>query len=129
AGYKQPTGARVGPMQIEPGEVQGGMAVNPPTAKLGVEKPTILHEADAACHCPNPVLAHGAERRSRKRGMTKTHPIGITFNAEQEVTRLNVVTKLHAANELCDAAIEIVAWNFQAAPGPRPTEIRAEIKS
>src|SRR5262249_60877908 len=92
AGSKEQTGARVGPLPIDAGEVQRGIAVNPPTAKLGVEKPTILHEADAACHCPNPVLAHGAERRSRKRGMTKTHPIGITFNAEQEVNRLNVVS-------------------------------------
>src|SRR5215813_11069656 len=123
AGSKQPTGARVGPLPIDAGEVQRGIAVNPPTAKLGVKKPTILHEANASCHCPNPVLAHGAERRSRKCGMTKTDPIEITFNAKQEVTRLNVIAKLDSADELGEAAIKSVVWNIKAAAGPRPAEI------
>src|SRR5262249_61644945 len=95
----------------------------------GLKNPPPPTGPNGACHCPNPVLTQGAERRSRKRGRTKSRPTDITFNANQEVTRLNVVAKLHAANEFCDAAIEIVAWNVQAAAGPRPSEIRAEIKS
>jgi hypothetical protein len=81
------------------------------------------------CYSPNPVLAHDAERRSRQRRTTETRPIEITFNTKQEVTRLNVVAKLDAANELGDAAVEIVARNVQAAAGPRAAEIRAIIKS
>src|SRR5262249_8098046 len=129
AGSEQPTGPSAGVVPTDTGNVQRGSAMHPAPAKLAVEKPTIVHEADAACHCPNPVLAHHAEGRCRKRGATETRPIEITFNTKQEVTRLNVVAKLDAANELGDAAIEIVARNVQAAAGPRPTEVHAEIES
>ena len=89
----------VGALPNDAGKVQRGISLDPATAKLAVEKPTILHEADAACHRPNPVLAHRAERRCRKRGMSKSRPIEIALDAKQEVTHLNVIAKLNAANE------------------------------
>ena len=61
--------------------------------------------------------------------MTKSRPIEIALDAKQQVTRLNVIAELDTANELGDAAIQIVAWNVQAAAGPRTTEICAKIKS
>src|SRR5262249_41676948 len=129
AGSEQPTGSGAGVVPTGAGNVQRGTAVHQASAKLAIEKPTILHEADAARHRPDPVLAHDAESRSRKHGTTETGPIEITFKAKQKMTCLNVVAKLDAANELCDAAIEIVTWNVQTAAGPRPTEMRAIIKS
>src|SRR5262249_5578038 len=126
---EQQTGPGAGVVPTGAGKVHRGTAVHPAPAQLAIEKPTILHQAKAACHCPNPVLAHDAEGRSRKRGATEARPIEITFNTKQEVTRRTVVDKLDAANELGDAAVEIVAWNVQTAAGPRPTEIRAIIKS
>jgi hypothetical protein len=89
----------VGALPNDAGKVQRGISLDPATAKLAVEKPTILHETDAARRRPNPVLAHRAERRCRKRGMSKSRPIEIALDAKQEVTHLNVIAKLNAANE------------------------------
>ena len=86
-------------------------------------------KADAARRRSNPVLAHRAERRCRKRGMTKSRPIEITFHAEQELAGLEIVAGLNATDEFGGAAIQIVARDVEAAGGPRPTEIRAKIKS
>ena len=61
--------------------------------------------------------------------MIETRPIEITFNAEQNVAGLEIITGLDAADELGSAAIKIVAGNIQAAVGPRPAEVGADIQS
>ena len=61
--------------------------------------------------------------------MIETRPIEITFDAKQKVTGLEIITGLDAADEFGDAAIKIVAGNIQAAVGPCPAEVGADIKS
>ena len=61
--------------------------------------------------------------------MIETRPIEIAFDAKQKVTGLEIIPGLDAADEFGDAAIEIVAGNIQAAFGPSPAEVGANIKS
>ena len=61
--------------------------------------------------------------------MIETRPVDITFDAEQKVASLEIITSLDAADELGDAPIKIVAGNIQAAVGPCSAEVGAHIKS
>src|SRR5690242_13196061 len=61
--------------------------------------------------------------------MIESRPIEITFDAEQKMTGLEIITGLDAADEFGDAAIKIIAGNVQAAVGPSPAEVGAHIKS
>ena len=61
--------------------------------------------------------------------MTETRPIEITFDTKQKVASLKIVTGLDAADELRGASVEIVARNVQAAAGPCPAEVGADVKS
>ena len=61
--------------------------------------------------------------------MIESRPIEIAFDAKQKVTGLEIITGLDAADEFGDAAIEIVAGNVQAAVGPSPAEVGADIKT
>ncbi len=60
--------------------------------------------------------------------MTKAGSIELTFDTKQKVTGLEVIARLHAANEFAEPAIQIVAGNVQAAVGPSPAEVGAHIK-
>src|SRR6476646_10960032 len=61
--------------------------------------------------------------------MIEGRPIKITFDAEQKVTGLEIITGLNAADEFGDAAIKIIAGNVRAAVGPSPAEVGADIKT
>jgi len=124
----EPAGAGVGPLEGDAGKVQEGIALHPATAELAIDKPAILHKADATGNRSNPVLAHRAERRSGKRGMSKSCPVEITFHAEQKMAGLEIVAGLNATDEFGQPAIQIVARNVQAAAGPPATDIYASIK-
>ena len=60
--------------------------------------------------------------------MSKASPTELTFDTKQKMTGLEVIARLHAANEFAEAAIQIVARNVQAAVGPSATEVGAHIK-
>jgi hypothetical protein len=59
----------------------------------------------------------------------ESRPVEITFDAIQEISGLKIVSSLNAANELSEAAVEIVSWDVQVPARPRPAEIAADIKS
>ena len=61
--------------------------------------------------------------------MIETCPIDVGFGPKQNVAGLKIITGLNAADELGDAAIEVVAGNVQAAICPASAKIRADIKS
>ena len=61
--------------------------------------------------------------------MIETRPVKIAFDAEQNVTSLEIIAGLDAADKLGDASVEIVAGNIQAAVGPCSAEVHAHIKS
>ena len=61
--------------------------------------------------------------------MSEARPVEITFDTKEKVTGLEVVARLHAANKFAEPAIQIVAWNVQAAVGPSPAKVGPYIKS
>src|SRR5262245_28229666 len=61
--------------------------------------------------------------------MAERRPLNIACDAQQQVTGLKIISSLNAPNELGEAAVDIVVWNIQIAAGPRPDEIRANVKS
>ena len=45
--------------------------------------------------------------------MIESRPINVTFNAKKNVTGLKIITGLNTADELRDAAIQVVAGMFR----------------
>ena len=103
--------------------------MHPATAELAVDEPTVLRHANAGRRCPNPVLTNGTEGGGRQRRVIESRPVEIAFDAIQEISGLKIVSSLNAANELSEAAVEIVSWDVQVPARPRPAEIAADIKS
>ena len=60
--------------------------------------------------------------------MTKAGSIELTFDTKQKVTGLEVIARLHAANEFGEATVQIIAGNVQAAVGPTSAEVGAQIE-
>src|SRR5262249_33384494 len=59
--------------------------------------------------------------------MIESSPVESAFHTIQEITRLKIISGLNAANELGEAAIEIIAGNVQVPACPCPAEIAADI--
>ena len=59
------------------------------------------------------MLTYGTEGRKWKRRVIESRPVEITFDAQQKVAGLKVITSLDTGNKLGEAAVEIVAWNVQ----------------